>query len=75
MTVEMEAAAFMALSQVSGAEIASLLHVTNTFATTANDFNKGPADINRRIVNCCFDAFSDAMKPATGCEGSSHENP
>jgi nucleoside phosphorylase len=69
LTVEMEAAALMALSHVSGAEIASLLHVTNTFATTANDFDKGPADINRRILSCCFDAFSDAMKPANGREG------
>ncbi len=69
LTVEMEAAALMALAQVSGAEIASLLHVTNTFATTENDFDKGPADINWRIVNCCFDAFSDAMMPAGDTEG------
>jgi hypothetical protein len=65
----MEAAALMALAQVSGAEMASLLHVTNTFATTENDFDKGPVDINQRIVNCCFDAFSDAMKPAGDTEG------
>ena len=58
----------MALAQVSGAEIASLLHVTNTFATTENDFDKGPADINRRIVSCCFDAFSDAMRAANSTE-------
>lgn len=69
LTVEMEAAALMALSQTTGAEIVSLLHVTNTFATTANDFDKGPADINRRILSCCFDAFSDAMKSANGREG------
>jgi nucleoside phosphorylase len=75
LTVEMEAAALMALSQVSGAEIASLLHVTNTFATTANDFNKGPADINRGILDCCFDAFLDAMKLANGREGASDEDP
>ncbi|MHB1033677.1 MAG: nucleoside phosphorylase [Pirellulales bacterium] len=62
LTVEMEAAALMALAKVSGAEIASLLHVTNTFATTENDFDKGPADINQRIIHCCFDAFLDAMK-------------
>ncbi len=66
LTVEMEAAALMALSQVSGAEIASLLHATNTFATAENDFDKGPADINRRIISCCFDAFSDALKPPNG---------
>jgi len=69
LTVEMEAAALMALSQVSRAEIASLLHVTNTFATTANDFNKGPDDINQRILSCCFEAFSDAMKAANNTEG------
>jgi uridine phosphorylase len=69
LTVEMEAAALMALAQVSGAEIASLLHVTNALATTANDFHKGPADINRRIVICCFNAFSDAIKAANNTEG------
>jgi uridine phosphorylase len=69
LSVEMEAAALMALAHVSGAEIASLLHVTNTFATTETDFDKGPADINRRIVSCCFDAFSEAMKPANRSEG------
>ncbi len=69
LTVEMEAAALMALSHVSGAEIASLLHVTNAFATTKNDFEKGPANINRRILDCCFDAFLAAMNPANGREG------
>lgn len=69
LTVEMEAAALMALAQVSGAEIASLLHVTNTFATTENDFDKGPADINRRIVSCCLDAFSDAVRASSNTEG------
>ncbi len=66
LTVEMEAAALMSLAHVSGAEIASLLHVTNTFATAENDFDKGPSDINRRIVNCCFDVFSEAMSEASG---------
>jgi len=69
LTVEMEAAALMALSQVSGAEIASLLHVTNTFATTVNDFDKGPADINQRVLSCCFGAFSDAVRAANSTEG------
>ncbi|MEN6494672.1 MAG: nucleoside phosphorylase [Thermoguttaceae bacterium] len=68
LTVEMEAAALMALSQVSGAKIASLLHVTNTFATTANDFDKGPADIHQRILSCCFEAFSHAMRAAGSME-------
>jgi uridine phosphorylase len=68
LTVEMEAAALMALSQVSGAEIVSLLHVTNTFATTTSDFDKGPADINQRILSCCFGAFLDAVKKASGTE-------
>lgn len=74
LTVEMEAAALMALAQVRGAEIASLLHVTNTFATTENDFDKGPADINRRIVNCCFDAFSEAVN-AGGQQGGGYFGP
>ena len=75
LTVEMEAAALMALSHVTGAEIASLLHVTNTFATATSDFAKGPADINQRILRCCFDAFSEAMKVANDAEESSDEDP
>lgn len=69
LTVEMEAAALMALARVSGAEIASLLHVTNTFATTENDFDKGPSDIHHRILSCCFEAFSDALRAAKSTEG------
>jgi hypothetical protein len=65
----MEAAAVMALAEVSGAEIASLLHVTNTFATSEHDFDKGPADINRRIVECSLGAFSDAMTAANEARG------
>jgi len=38
LTVEMEAAALMALAEARHAEIASLLHVTNTLATGENDF-------------------------------------
>lgn len=69
LTVEMESAALMALSQASGAEIASLLHVTNSFATATDDFHKGPVDINRRILSCCFAAFSDAMTLASSARG------
>lgn len=64
LAVEMEAAALMALARTSGAEIASLLHVTNSFATTNTDFHKGPADIHQRILACCFDALADALKVA-----------
>jgi len=60
-TVEMEAAALMALAQVREVEIASLLHVTNTMATGDNDFHKGPEDINRKIIECCLGAMKDAM--------------
>lgn len=62
LTVEMEAAALMALSQVRDVQVTSLLHVTNTFAETESDFNKGPADINERVLNCCFDTFLDAFE-------------
>lgn len=61
LTVEMEAAALMALAQARGAEIASLLHVTNTFATAENDFHKGPNDINDRILACCLATFREAI--------------
>ncbi|MHB9081908.1 MAG: nucleoside phosphorylase [Pirellulaceae bacterium] len=74
LTVEMEAAALMSLAQVSGAEVASLLHVTNTFATTANDFDKGPADINQRVLCCCFEAFAHAMRAAHSMEGRRDED-
>ncbi len=62
LTVEMEAAALMALAVVRHAEIASLLHVTNTFATSDNDFHKGPDDIHQRILHCCLAAFRDTLR-------------
>lgn len=58
LSVEMEAAALMALSQIRGAEIASLLHVTNALATEDDDFHKGPEDIHERVILCCLRAFS-----------------
>lgn len=64
-TVEMEAAALMALAQAKKAEIASLLHVTNTMATGNNDFHKGPEDINRKIIECCLGALRDAIELET----------
>lgn len=61
LSVEMEAAALMAIATARKAEIASLLHVTNTFATDDKDFQKGPSDINRRILDCCFQTFIEAL--------------
>lgn len=61
LTVEMEAAALMALSAASQSEIASLLHVTNTYATSQSDFCKGLADINERILACCFETFMETL--------------
>ena len=57
----MEAAALMALAEVRGAEIASLLHVTNALATTESDFHKGPADIHEKVILCCLAAFAETM--------------
>jgi uridine phosphorylase len=61
LSVEMEAAALMALAETAGVEFASLLHVTNTLATGEQDFHKGPEDIHERILLCCFDTFADAL--------------
>ena len=61
LSVEMEAAALMALAEVRKAEIASLLHVTNAFATTENDFHKGSVDINKKIIISCFEAFAETL--------------
>ncbi len=66
LTVEMEAAALMALAEAHNAEIASLLHVTNTFATSDSDFHKGPDDINERILSCCLAAFCESLGQTTG---------
>lgn len=66
LTVEMEAAALMALAEARHAEIASLLHVTNTLATGDNDFHKGPEDINERILCCCLAAFCESLGRTTG---------
>ncbi len=65
LTVEMEAAALMALGKVRDVNTASLLHVTNTFATSDKDFQKGPDDMNERILRCCL---------ATCCESLGREN-
>jgi len=65
-TVEMEAAALLALAQVKQVEIASLLHVTNTMATGDNDFHKGPEDINYKIIECCMDALKEALEQGGG---------
>jgi hypothetical protein len=63
----MEAAALMALGAARQAEIASLLHVTNSFATSDNDFQKGPPDIHQRILDCCFETFFEALRhPSEG---------
>jgi len=59
--VEMESAALMALAETRGAEIASLLHVTNSFATAETDFEKGAPDMNERILQCCLAAFAEAL--------------
>ena len=64
LTVEMEAAALMALAEVHRADIASLLHVTNALATSADDFHKGEGDINERVIVTCLDTFSAALKPS-----------
>ncbi|NOY79833.1 MAG: nucleoside phosphorylase [Kiritimatiellaeota bacterium] len=74
LTVEMEAAALMTLAQVRAVEIASLLHVTNSFATAENDFHKGPADINEKVILCCLNTFSEVLGEGggRGAEGS-HE--
>ncbi|MFC1805699.1 nucleoside phosphorylase [Planctomycetota bacterium] len=62
LSVEMEAAALMALAQARKAEIASLLHVTNTMATAERDFHKGPEDINASILAACIAAFAEATR-------------
>lgn len=65
LSVEMESAALMALAQAreaSGIEIASLLHVTNTLATGAEDFYKGPKDINTRVIACCLEVFAQMRR-------------
>ena len=61
LSVEMEAAAMMALAEVRDAEIASLLHVTNALGTTENDFLKGGTNINERILQCCMAALGEAL--------------
>ena len=68
LTVEMEAAALMALAAARHAEITSLLHVTNTLATGTNDFHKGPDDINERILRCCLAVFSQSLRRTSGDE-------
>ena len=62
LAVEMEAAALMALAHRTQAEIASLLHLTNAFATSDSDFHKGEEDIHERVIGCCLSAFHEALE-------------
>ncbi len=66
LTVEMEAAALMTLAEARQTEFASLLHVTNTFATSDNDFHKGPDDIHQRILHSCLAAFCESLRQTPG---------
>ena len=66
LSVEMEAAALMALGKVREVSTASLLHVTNTLAASDKDFLKGPDDINERILGCCLATFREALGRACG---------
>lgn len=61
LSVEMEAAALMALARTRDAEIASLLHVTNTLGTGEADFHKGAEDIHARVLACCREAFAEVV--------------
>lgn len=63
LSVEMEAAALMALARARNAEIASLLHVTNALGMDETDFHKGPPDINERVLECCLAVFRQVTGP------------
>lgn len=64
LSVEMEAAALMALARARNAEIASLLHVTNALGTAEADFHKGPSGIHERVLWCCLAVFREALTPS-----------
>jgi nucleoside phosphorylase len=65
LAVEMEAAALMSLAEARSAEIASLLHVTNSFATVESDFEKGGIGVGERILRCCLATFVEALGTAS----------
>jgi uridine phosphorylase len=69
LAVEMEAAALMALAEARNAEIASLLHVTNALATGETDFQKGPSDVNEKIIRCCFEALAEVTNTGSPVGG------
>jgi hypothetical protein len=48
-------------SRGKGAEIASLLHVTNSFAMEEGDFDKGEAAVSLRVIVCCSSAFRETL--------------
>ncbi len=75
LSVEMEAAALMALAEVREAEIASLLHVTNSLATSDNDFDKGGADVNEGILRCCLSAFRESLADPLHTKASASREP
>jgi uridine phosphorylase len=65
-SVEMEAAALLALGQALGKPVTCIAHVTNAMATRPDDFEKGGHDGQEEALDVCRRALVAALAHARG---------
>ncbi len=65
-SVEMEAAALLAMGQALGKSVVCLAHVTNAMATRPDDFEKGGHDGQEEALAVCARALAAAVEHAQG---------
>jgi uridine phosphorylase len=61
LSVEMEAAALLAMGRALGRPVACLAHVTNAMATRPDDFEKGGHDGQKEALEVCARALAAAV--------------
>lgn len=64
LSVEMEAAALLAMTRSLGRPVACLAHVTNAMATRPDDFEKGGHDGREEALELCARALGAAVEYA-----------
>jgi uridine phosphorylase len=64
LSVEMEAAALLAMGRALGRSVACLAHVTNAMATRPDDFEKGGHDGQEEALELCARAVAAAVEHA-----------
>jgi uridine phosphorylase len=71
-SVEMEAAAMLAMADALDKRVICLAHITNAMATRTDDFEKGGDDGNEAALKVCAIALATALEHT---KGEPHESP